>query len=145
MASKDKAVLTEDLSQLEEIAKCLLSQGEKQKVWLIKGEMGAGKTTFIRSLCKVLGVTDNVSSPTFPVINEYKTSKGDPVYHFDFYRIKNLEEAVALDCETYFESGYFCFIEWPSKVGPILPDKHIELIISPISSTKRKFTFSKAQ
>lgn len=139
MDPKSERSIEGDLSNLEAIAKQLLAYAGEEKIWFIEGEMGAGKTTFIRALCKVLGVIDNVNSPTFPVINEYRTEKGEAVYHFDFYRIKSLEEAVALDCDTYFESGHYCFIEWPSIVSPLLPKRHITVSITPLSSSKRRF------
>jgi tRNA threonylcarbamoyladenosine biosynthesis protein TsaE len=83
--------------------------------------MGAGKTTLIRALCTQLGVQDNVSSPTFSLVHEYAAASGEAIYHFDFYRILREEEALDLDCMAYFESGSYCFIEWPEKVRNMIP------------------------
>lgn len=102
------------------IARELLGLPELRKVICFRGQMGAGKTTFIRSLCQQLGVVDPVQSPTFSIVNEYATASGEPVYHFDFYRLKNEEEAFDLGGEQYLFSGYFCLIEWPEKIDRLL-------------------------
>ncbi|MEL6358664.1 MAG: tRNA (adenosine(37)-N6)-threonylcarbamoyltransferase complex ATPase subunit type 1 TsaE, partial [Bacteroidota bacterium] len=108
--------LLSTLDQLPGIARQLLQHAGSQKIWLFEGEMGAGKTTLIKALCVELGVQDTVNSPTFSIVHEYATARGMPVYHFDFYRLQHEEEALALDCMAYFESGYYCFIEWPTKI-----------------------------
>ena len=100
--------------------------------------MGVGKTTFIKEVCKQLGVTDVVNSPTFAVINEYASNVG-PIYHFDFYRIKNIEEAYDFGYEDYFYSGNFCFIEWSEKIVDILPDDCIQVTITELENGDRKF------
>ncbi len=94
------------------------------------GQMGAGKTTFIKSLCKVIGVVDLVGSPTFNIVNEYATKNGDTIYHFDFYRIESLEEAFDIGVEEYFYSDNLCLIEWPQNVEQILPLEIIKVQIS---------------
>jgi len=86
-----------------------------------EGEMGAGKTTLIRALGQVLGVADDVSSPTFALVNEYRDGRGRPVYHFDFYRVDSEEEAARLGAAEYFDSGYLCLVEWPARVAGLLP------------------------
>lgn len=91
--------------------------------------MGAGKTTFIKALCEELGVEDVITSPTFAIINEYTAASGDPIYHFDFYRIKKIEEAYDMGCEDYFESGKLCFIEWPEIVEDLLPDNTLHVAL----------------
>lgn len=93
-----------------------------KKIILFYGEMGAGKTTFIKSICDVLGITDTVSSPTFSIVNEYASPSG-PVFHFDFYRLKNETEALDMGSEEYFYSGNYCLIEWPEKIPSLLPDQ----------------------
>ena len=110
------------LNELGKGAKALLSYFPDTRVFAFYGKMGAGKTTFIQAVCKVLGSTDNVTSPTFAIINEYIIPKKKVVFHFDFYRIKNLEEAFDLGYEDYFFSGNYCFIEWPEKIESLLPE-----------------------
>lgn len=105
------------------------------------GEMGAGKTTFIKSLCQTLGVTDVVNSPTFSLINEYKTAQGESVYHFDFYRMKTLTEVYDLGYEDYFYSGCLCLIEWPELIEPLLPAEHLKIQITVLDSKKRTIEF----
>jgi tRNA threonylcarbamoyladenosine biosynthesis protein TsaE len=90
-----------------------------------EGEMGAGKTTLIRALCAELGVADDVSSPTFALVNEYRSGAGLPIYHFDFYRIDSEEEAARLGAAEYFDSGYLCLVEWPSRVAGLLPPQRL--------------------
>ncbi len=96
------------------------------KIVLFYGDMGAGKTTFIKSICRVLGVADTVSSPTFSIVNEYESPQG-PVFHFDFYRLKNETEALDLGYEEYLYSGNYCFIEWPEKIPHLLPDHALKV------------------
>ncbi len=125
------------LSELDHAAKLLLKSFPDDRVFLFYGNMGAGKTTFIKAICEVLEVQDNTSSPTFSIVNEYKSSKG-PIFHFDFYRIKEEEEAYDFGYEDYFYSGNYCFVEWPNKIPNLLPAdaKIIEIEIT--SATSRK-------
>ena len=109
------------------------AMGER-RVFAFYGKMGAGKTTFIKAICEALGVEDTVTSPTFAIVNEYKVSpsRGDlegSVFHFDFYRIKNLREAYDIGCEEYFYSGCPCFIEWPELVEELLPEDTVRVNI----------------
>ncbi|WP_223649307.1 tRNA (adenosine(37)-N6)-threonylcarbamoyltransferase complex ATPase subunit type 1 TsaE [Hymenobacter psoromatis] len=90
-----------------------------------EGEMGAGKTTLIRALCPELGVRDDVSSPTFALVNEYRNAWGDPIYHFDFYRVDSEAEAARLGVAEYFDSGYLCLVEWPTRVAGLLPPTYL--------------------
>lgn len=115
----------QDLSQLDAVAASLLKLGENIPVWLFDGAMGVGKTTLIKKLCAALGVESMVQSPTFSLVNEYGTSAGQVIYHFDFYRIRNEEEALDMGIEEYFDSGYFCFVEWPEKIESLLPYPHL--------------------
>ena len=95
-----------------------------------EGEMGAGKTTLIRALAAALGVADDVSSPTFALVNEYRDGAGRPVYHFDFYRVDSVDEAVRMGAAEYFDSGYLCLVEWPARVAPLLPAPRLEVSLA---------------
>ena len=92
-----------------------------------EGEMGAGKTTLIRALAAILGVVDDVSSPTFSLVNEYRDGQDQSVYHFDFYRIESVEEAVRMGAAEYLDSGYLCLVEWPARVAILLPTPRLEV------------------
>jgi tRNA threonylcarbamoyladenosine biosynthesis protein TsaE len=108
------------LNQIFETATELLAHFEGRNIFCFTGNLGSGKTTFITALCQSLGTTDDISSPTFSIVNEYNSEKGI-IYHFDFYRLKNLEEAMDIGFEEYIYSNNYCFIEWPEKVAGILP------------------------
>ena len=114
---------------LTEVSDYLISQRESADVVAFYGPMGAGKTTLIKNLCHRMGVTDEVNSPTFAIVNEYVTEDGDSVYHFDFYRIKKLEEAYDIGYENYFYSGNYCLIEWPELIEPLLPERYLRVDI----------------
>lgn len=105
------------------------------------GTMGSGKTTFITSICKQLGVEDLVSSPTFSIINEYSTREGIPVFHFDFYRIKKEEELFDIGFEEYCYGDGFCFIEWPEKADKLIPDNFLWVKIEEVENNKRSISF----
>ena len=100
-----------------------------ERIFAFYGKMGSGKTTLIKSICEELGVEDTINSPTFAIVNEYADADGEPVYHFDFYRIKNLGEAYDIGSEEYFYSGSPCFIEWPELVEPLLPEETVSVRI----------------
>jgi tRNA threonylcarbamoyladenosine biosynthesis protein TsaE len=102
------------------------------KVWLFSGDLGAGKTTLIKAIGKTLGIEKEMSSPTFSIINEYRTQNGEKVYHFDFYRLKEEREAFDIGVEEYLDSGHFCLIEWPEKIPSLVPKEHvtINLVVS---------------
>jgi tRNA threonylcarbamoyladenosine biosynthesis protein TsaE len=119
-----------DLSVLQDAAKSLLTHFPDERVFAFYGAMGAGKTTFIKALCHELGSQDNITSPTFALINEYTTLEGKVIYHFDFYRIKKLEEAFDLGYEDYIYSGNYCFIEWPEMIESLLPEWIVEVRIT---------------
>ena len=97
------------------------------RVVAFEGEMGAGKTTLIRALAAALGIDDDVSSPTFSLVNEYQAAGGQPVYHFDFYRIETIDEAARMGATEYFDSGYLCLVEWPARVAALLPTPRLEV------------------
>jgi tRNA threonylcarbamoyladenosine biosynthesis protein TsaE len=122
-------VLNYSLSELSEIAKEVLKYSNN-KVLLFYGEMGIGKTTLIKEIVKQLGVNDNVSSPTFSLVNEYHSTKGAKVYHFDFYRINKEEEALDMGIEEYFYSNNWCLVEWPNKVENLLPLNAVSITIT---------------
>lgn len=129
------------LNQIDEIAHLLIQEAGDQKVWIFRGEMGAGKTTLIKSLAKALQVTDSVSSPTFGIVNEYQTQGKVLLYHFDFYRLDDPMEALDIGIEEYFYSGNYCWLEWAEKIAPFLPEQffHIELALA--SEKERILTF----
>lgn len=112
---------------LSEVSDYLMSLRDEADVIAFYGSMGAGKTTLIKDFCHRMGVTDEVNSPTFAIVNEYVTEEGEPVYHFDFYRIKKLEEAYDIGYENYFYSGHLCLIEWPELIEPLLPDRYLRV------------------
>ncbi len=124
------------LGELPEIAKQVL-QFSQHKILLFYGDMGVGKTTLIKELVKQLGVADNVSSPTFSLVNEYQTNSGEKVYHFDFYRIDKEEEAMDMGIEEYFYSNSWCLVEWPNKVENLLPLKSVIVKITVNSNQQR--------
>ncbi len=126
----EKTFTKVSLTDLNGIAKELIMLFQKSRVVLFYGHMGAGKTTFIHALCKELEVVDDISSPTFSIVNEYRTKKGETIYHFDFYRLNSEMEAYDLGYEDYLYSGKLCFIEWPEKIASLLPDDAIEFHIN---------------
>jgi len=130
------------LTQLPAIASEIISYAGNTRIFLFYGDMGAGKTTLIKSLCKALGSDDNITSPTFSIVNEYKADAGK-IYHFDFYRLKNQTEALDIGCEEYFYSGNYCFIEWPEKIADLLPEHFIKIQLIVLSDGTRQITLDK--
>ncbi|MGY0039527.1 tRNA (adenosine(37)-N6)-threonylcarbamoyltransferase complex ATPase subunit type 1 TsaE [Pedobacter sp. NJ-S-72] len=128
--------------ELGNAAEALLGFAGNEKIFAFEGEMGAGKTTFIKALCKKLGVEDVVNSPTFSIVNEY-AADGQVIYHFDFYRIKNLHEVFDIGYEEYFYSGNICLIEWPERIRELMPENYVEVGITALSETQRLFSFTK--
>lgn len=120
-----------NLETIHDTAREFIREMGDSTVFAFHGEMGAGKTTFIKALCEVLGVEDVINSPTFAIINEYRSDlTGELIYHFDFYRINNIEEAYDFGYEDYFFSGSLCFIEWPEKVEELLPGDVVDVYIA---------------
>ncbi|MCZ4224147.1 tRNA (adenosine(37)-N6)-threonylcarbamoyltransferase complex ATPase subunit type 1 TsaE [Pedobacter rhodius] len=130
------------LTDLPDVASKLLAFAGKEKIFLFEGEMGAGKTTFIKTFCRSLGVEDSVSSPTYSIVNEYEGAE-NTIYHFDFYRIKNIQEAYDLGYEEYFYGGGICLIEWPERVEELLPEHYVKVEISILDERCRTFEFTK--
>ena len=108
------------LNTLDGAAQKIIAVADSHKLWCFHGEMGAGKTTLIQAICKSLGVTEEVTSPTFSLVNEYQSTSGKTIYHFDFYRIKSIEEVYDIGYEDYFYSDNICLIEWPSNIEDLL-------------------------
>ena len=129
------------IDQLEEVAQKIISENPK-KVILFHGEMGVGKTTLIKQLCKTLGVTGATSSPTFSLVNEYEADDNQLVYHFDFYRLNKEEEALDMGIDDYLYSGNWCFIEWAEKIPNLIPNTHSVITISLLPDGKRSLTLS---
>ncbi|WP_258103322.1 tRNA (adenosine(37)-N6)-threonylcarbamoyltransferase complex ATPase subunit type 1 TsaE [Marinoscillum sp. MHG1-6] len=126
------------LTDLKEPALYLIELLDSTPVVCFYGEMGAGKTTFIKEVCELLGVEDNTSSPTFSIVNEYLDEHGNSVYHFDFYRIKGIREAQDVGAEEYFYSGDVCFIEWPELINELIPGEHLEINIKLVGENNRE-------
>lgn len=129
------------LDTIHEAAKDFIKGMGDGKVFAFYGKMGAGKTTFIKALCEVLGVKDVITSPTFAIINEYTDGNNNPIYHFDFYRIKKLEEVYDMGYEDYFYSGNLCLLEWPELVEDILPENVIKVTIEELPDGSRLLTY----
>lgn len=121
----------QSLDNIREAANLFIENKGNGKVFAFYGKMGAGKTTFVKAICEALGVEDVITSPTFAIVNEYHSTKMDePIYHFDFYRIKKLEEVFDMGYEDYFYSGSLCFLEWPELIEDILPQDVVKVKIS---------------
>ena len=130
------------LNQIHEAAKQFIGAMGDNTVFAFYGKMGAGKTTFIKALCEELGVSDVITSPTFAIVNEYRSEEaGELIYHFDFYRIKKLEEVYDMGYEDYFYSGALCFIEWPELIEDLLPGNAISVNIEEQEDGSRVIQF----
>ena len=128
------------LNQLEEVATAFIKQMDNRTVFAFYGEMGAGKTTFIKAVCRLLGVSENITSPTFAIVNEYIAANDSLIYHFDCYRLKNLKEAYDIGAEEYFYSGNVCFVEWPEKIEDLLPANTVNVKIEVQPNQERLIT-----
>jgi len=133
--------MTFTLDTIDNAARTIIEAAGNQKIFLFHGQMGAGKTTLIKALCTALGTNENISSPTFSIVNEYLLPKGK-IYHFDFYRLKNQTEALDMGYEEYFYSGEYCFIEWPEKIADLLPKHYLDINIEILADTQREIRIS---
>lgn len=136
----NKTLYLDSLENIQQVAKeiCLLF-GER-RVFAFNGEMGVGKTTLIKSICKEMGVIDQVNSPTFSIVNEYETEDGEIIYHFDFYRIKSIEEAQNAGLTDYLYSGNICLMEWADKIATLLPENCVDINMEEQNNGRRKIT-----
>ena len=128
------------IDQIKKIAAQLWKEGNQKKAWAFHASIGAGKTTLIHALCDLLQVKDAVGSPTFAIINEYKSVIAGIIFHMDWYRIKDETEAVQAGCEDCLESGSFCFIEWPDRVSQLLPKDAFHIFLEIINENERRLT-----
>lgn len=133
------------IDELPTLAATVLDFAGDLRVWSIEGEMAAGKTTFIKEVCACLGVADLVNSPTFSIVNTYQDGEQNPVYHFDFYRLNNLGEALDAGLPHYLDSDNFCFLEWASAVQPLLPIPRLHIDIEVTSPQGRLFTLTRLE
>ncbi len=131
-------IIIDSIAHIAQAAEQFAQAIGERRVFAFDGKMGAGKTTFIKALCEHLGVQDVVNSPTFAIVNEYEASNGEPIYHFDFYRLKRLSEAYDMGCEEYFYSGHLCFIEWPDMVEDLLPEDAVWVTIEEMENGRRR-------
>jgi len=131
-----KIVVT-DKNRLRDAARHFLRETAGTRIFAFYGQMGSGKTTFIKALCHEMGVTDTVTSPTFTLINEYRRPSGLPVFHFDFYRIKDISEVLDFGIEEYFDSDSPCFMEWPELIEPLLPPETLRISITVMDDGSR--------
>ena len=134
-------IFIEDLSKIHEAAREFVANMGESTVFAFYGNMGAGKTTFVKAVCEELGVDDVITSPTFSIVNEYRSEQtGELIYHFDFYRVKKIEEVYDMGFEDYFYSGALCFIEWPELCEEVLPDDTVKVSINEEPDGSRTIT-----
>lgn len=132
----------ESLDKIDEAALEFIRAMGDNTVFAFHGDMGAGKTTFIKAICENLGVSDTINSPTFAIVNEYRSDSGELIYHFDFYRINKIEEVFDFGYEDYFYSGSLCFIEWPEKVDTLLPKDTVNVYVKVQEDGSREVSLS---
>jgi tRNA threonylcarbamoyladenosine biosynthesis protein TsaE len=126
------------IEEIHDTAKKFVNEIGNKKIFAFNGKMGAGKTTFIKAICEVMGVKETINSPTFSIVNEYEAADGRIIYHFDCYRINKIQEALDLGAEEYLYSGNLCFIEWSENIAPLLPDTLVNVDIHEIENKKRE-------
>ena len=133
--------MTYRLEEIGKAAEAFIQSIGDDRVFLFEGDMGAGKTTFISEVCRQMGCEDDFGSPTFSLVNEYADRKGNPIYHFDFYRIDSPAEALDMGAAEYFDSDELCFVEWPDKAGAIIPDDARKVLIKVNADGTRTLNF----
>lgn len=133
----------QSLDHINEAARTFINHIGNDTIFAFYGNMGAGKTTFIKAVCEELGVTDVINSPTFAIVNEYLAGDGNTIYHFDCYRINKIVEALDMGCQDYFDSGHLCFIEWPENIVELLPEDTVTVRISVAEDDTRKIEIEK--
>lgn len=136
-----KDIVIKGLKGIDGAAREFLKEIGDNRIIALYGSMGAGKTTFVTAICRVLGVEDIVNSPTFTIVNEYQTEDGEPVFHFDFYRIKSLREVEDLGFEEYVYSGALCLMEWPEMIEEMLPEETVKVSIAEMEDGSRMIKF----
>lgn len=124
------------------MARAFLQEAGDSRLFAFHGDMGAGKTTLISEICRQLGVEEETVSPTFSIVNEYEDAEGNPIFHFDFYRIDSNEEALDLGLDEYFDSGARCFMEWPEKIEAFLPDETVDVWLHELPDGSRSISFN---
>ncbi len=126
--------------ELPAVLKEMLETAGNRKKWMFTGDLGAGKTTMIKQICKILGCNDDITSPTFSIVNEYEVEKG-VIFHLDLYRLKDLEEALNMGIEEYLDQDVYCFIEWPAVIKPIWPLDAVQISVQILDDSTRKILF----
>lgn len=129
--------IAEKLTDLEEISSAIIQSSKDHRLFAFYGKMGAGKTTLILRLLKVVGVSERGNSPTYSIVNEYASAEFGSVFHFDFYRIESLDEVYDIGYEDYFYSGSYCFMEWPERIEGLLPDDVVKVYIEEDKNTRK--------
>jgi len=137
----ERVIVIEGIDSIADVAEQFLADIAGSNIIALYGAMGAGKTTLIKAICKALGVEESVTSPTFTIVNEYRTAEDEPIYHFDFYRIEKLSEAFDIGFEEFIESNNLCLIEWPEKVEQILPGNTLRVKIEVTDDGHRRLIF----
>jgi tRNA threonylcarbamoyladenosine biosynthesis protein TsaE len=131
------------IEDLPIIAQEIFNYGKEFSIWLLKGEMGSGKTTFVIALTRILGTSDHVSSPSYSIVNEYISANGEKLFHFDFFRVKDIYEILDIGFEEYIDSGNLCLIEWPELIENFLPEKYLIIQINNPDKESRIFNVTK--
>lgn len=135
-------IIVENINSVPAAAAKFISEMGGRKLFAFYGDMGVGKTTFIAEVCRRLGASEDSGSPTFSIVNEYTDASGNPIYHFDFYRLENPADALEIGAEDYFYSGELCFMEWPEKIGTLLPEETVRVEIDELPDGSRRIRWA---